>query len=268
MRAVRSLCDHGLDVLRSPCARTKASLTRKAIQSYRSGAIPLGKQPSTLESPVMPPKLELVEPRFVPGINNGTLCTPATWILLSIAHIEHIAVCSYWDTLLRSIGPMPEDYTNQLIGIIDDESRHFLMVEDRLNGLGTQYGAIPAHNGLWSLVHDTKHDLLARLAIVPLVQEARGLDAGPKFVHRLESERDKASAAIVAQIVNEEEGHVSFGLAWFQFLCRQRNLESVPTFHTLVRQYMPKGLFPPFNVEARLRAGFSKDYYGPLEARR
>ena len=87
-----------------------------------------------------------------------------------------------------------------------------------------------------SLVHanNTADDLAARLAVVPLVQEARGLDSGERLVHKLMSMGNRTSAEIVALIVKEEEDHVSCGVKWFQYICDQLNKDPIPYFQELV----------------------------------
>lgn len=259
----------GNQVLRTRLPIDKARLTLD--NSVRSGLLCDSPRVELLDYPARPEFPELVEPKLVPSLKkaiNVHKLNPAQFIFLNIAHIELTAIDCYWDTLVRFIDYPElanEGFFEELVDVIRDEARHFTLVEAHLKVLGVEYGAIPAHKSLWENCLSTKSDLGARLAIVPLVQEARGLDAGPKFVHRLKSERDFAGAEIMDLIVKEEENHVRFGMKWFKRVCElEGHTDSVKRFQDLVKAYMPLGLFPPFNYEARLRVGMESSYYTPL----
>ena len=144
----------------------------------------------------------------------------------------------------------------------DDEARHFLLLDDRLRSLGSAYGDLAAHDGLWQAAAETRHDLLARLAIVPLVLEARGLDVTPPMIARFDRLGDHDSAAAMRTIYNDEIGHVAAGRRWFEWLCSERGIPPVETWRDLVKCHFRGALKPPFNDEARGSAGFSKAYYG------
>ncbi|KAG7401124.1 hypothetical protein PHYBOEH_002682 [Phytophthora boehmeriae] len=141
------------------------------------------------------------------------------------------------------------------------------MVDARLKELGSEYGALPATKALLEHAANTAADLAARIAVVPLVQEARGLDSGDRLVHRMKSMGDKASAKVVEQIVWEECGHVRCGMKWFQHIARvqKREDDQVAYFQELVLQFFPDGLPGPFDVEARLAANMGAEWYQPLE---
>ena len=149
----------------------------------------------------------------------------------------------------------------------DDEARHFLMVSDRLADLGAAYGDLPAHDGLWHAADATKHDLLARLAIAPLVLEARGLDVTPTMINRLKSVGDEETANALGIIMTDEITHVSVGKRWFDYMCGMDRLDPVSTWHSLVKRYFHGDLKPPFNIAARNAARFSAAFYGPLAIR-
>lgn len=143
----------------------------------------------------------------------------------------------------------------------DDEARHFQMLAERLGELGAAYGDLPAHDGLWQAAQDTADDLLARLAVVPLVLEARGLDVTPAMIERLERAGDTASAAILEVIYREEVGHVATGMRWFRHACAERGLEPESTWKSLVGARFKGHLKPPFNEAARQAAGLPRSYY-------
>ena len=150
----------------------------------------------------------------------------------------------------------------------DEESKHFLLIADRLEALGSRYGALPAHDGLWQAAVETADDPLARQAVVPLVLEARGLDVTPDMIAMFERAGDAESVAALKVIYAEEVGHVAYGSKWFHFLCGRHDLDPRETFHGLVRRYFDGALRPPFNDEKRAEAGLPLDFYWPLaEAR-
>jgi hypothetical protein len=157
--------------------------------------------------------------------------------------------------------PLPREFFDRFVEVISDEARHFSMVRKRLGELGSFYGALPAHAALWQYGVITKTDMLSRLALVPMVQEARGLDAGPRLVQRLKSDGDVASAEVVAQIVLEEQGHVHAGVDWFTFMCERDGLEPGPAFKECVLRHLPSGLIAPFNELARECASFPSSWY-------
>ncbi len=138
------------------------------------------------------------------------------------------------------------------------------MLADRLVSLGASYGDLPAHDGLWEAAAVTAHDLLARLAVVPLVLEARGLDVTPEMIRRLERAGDHDNAAILQRIYEDEIGHVAVGMRWFEWLCQQQGLDPEAAFHDCVRRHFTGALKPPFNRAARDTAGFPSVYYERL----
>jgi uncharacterized ferritin-like protein (DUF455 family) len=143
---------------------------------------------------------------------------------------------------------------------------HFAMLDRRLRALGSHYGALPAHDGLWEAAGDTAHDLLARLAVVPMVLEARGLDVTPALILSFERAGDARSAAILGRIYRDEIRHVAAGTHWFVFACESRELAVVAHWQRLIRTYFKGVLKPPFNDSARAQAGLSREYYSGVAA--
>ena len=142
-----------------------------------------------------------------------------------------------------------------------DEAMHFVLLDRRLRQMGGHYGALPAHDGLWESAFETRNDALARLAVVPMVLEARGLDVTPATVGRFEAAGDSASARILNRIYKDEISHVSYGTKWFEAGCKERQLLPKPYWKVLVNRHFRGSLKPPFNDSARLSAGLSRDYY-------
>jgi uncharacterized ferritin-like protein (DUF455 family) len=148
--------------------------------------------------------------------------------------------------------------------VADEEGKHYLLLAGRLAELGMAYGDLPAHDGLWQAAEETAHDLLARLAVVPLVLEARGLDVTPVMIAKLQAVDDHDSAAVLEVIYAEEIGHVAIGKRWFDHLCAKRDLAPQETWQALVRRHFRGQLKPPFNETARDQAGLPLDFYGAL----
>jgi uncharacterized ferritin-like protein (DUF455 family) len=189
-------------------------------------------------------------------------------LLHAIAHIELNAV----DLALDMASPftkmqLPLDFYHDWISVADDEARHFLMLSDRLADLEAADGDLPAHDDLWQAADATKHDLLARLSIAPLVLKARGLDVTPTMIDRLKSVVDEETVNVLSIIMTDEITHISIGKRWFDKMCGMDRRDPVSTWHSLVRRYFHGDLKPPFNIATRNAARFSAAFYGPLATR-
>lgn len=186
-------------------------------------------------------------------------------LLHALAHIELNAIDLAWDLVARfSEAGLPRAFFDDWVAVAAEEAEHFAMLSARLATLGSAYGDLPAHDGLWEAAAATAHDVLARLAVVPLVLEARGLDVTPEMTARLERAGDDQSAAILDRIYHDEIGHVAAGVRWFEWLCERQGREPRQTFHALVRRHFSGALKPPFNRWAREEAGFAAAYYEQL----
>ena len=243
---------------------TKPELTRAAAAAYAMGAVCLPEvrgEPQPIQMPGRPAKPELVEPRMLRKRGFGTVEGLAAFIH-AVAHIEFNAIDLAWDAVYR-FRDMPADYYRDWIQVADDEARHFRMLRARLNGLGYEYGDFPAHNGLWEMAEKTAHSGLARMALVPRVLEARGLDVTPGMIERLKGQGDHETVAILEVILAEEVTHVAYGSKWFRWHCEREGVEQGQTFKQLLEDYAKSVLHGPYNREARLAAGFDE---GELEA--
>lgn len=188
-------------------------------------------------------------------------------LLHALAHIELNAIDLAWDLLARfADAELPREFFADWVAVAADEAEHYVLIATRLGEFGSFYGALPAHRGLWDAAAATAHDALARLAVVPLVLEARGLDVIPAMADRLERLGDPASAALLRRVCADEICHVAAGRRWFEFLCARRGLAPVATWQELVRRHFRGFLKPPFNDTARQAAGFGAAFYGPLAA--
>ena len=203
--------------------------------------------------PGRPPLPLLLHPREVPARGLGSLAGRAA-LAHAVAHIEFNAINLALDAAWRFRG-LPADYYADWISVAQDEARHFAMLRLRLQQLGYDYGSFNAHNGLWEAAEKTAHDALTRMACVPRVLEARGLDVTPGIIKRLREVGDLETLAVLEVILAEEVRHVAIGTRWFHYLCGQQGLAPVATFKRLLRE-QGMNLRPPFNLAARAEAGF------------
>jgi uncharacterized ferritin-like protein (DUF455 family) len=215
-------------------------------------------RPSRPARPLLYPPREMKKRRNF-GSEAGRIA-----LIHALAHIELNAIDLGWDIICRFCREaLPRGFFDDWVGVAAEEAEHFLLLDSRLRALGSEYGALPAHDGLWEAATSTAHDLLARLAIVPLVLEARGLDVTPEMMRRLRRVGDSDSTALLERIYADEIGHVAVGARWFEHLCREHGLDPVATFHDRVGKYFTGALKPPFNREARTAAGLPAAYYEP-----
>lgn len=177
-------------------------------------------------------------------------------LMHALAHIELNAVDLAADACWRFAG-MPDGYYSDWAGVAREEAYHFELLSDRLKELGYAYGDFPAHNSLWEMAEKTKHEVLARIALVPRTLEARGLDASPPIRAKLAGIGDKRGVAILDIILRDEIGHVAIGNRWYAHLCAERGLDPIATYAELAEKYEAPRLRGPFNLDARKAAGFS-----------
>ena len=264
----RTLADMAVEVLTCSDGREKTALSRAHAAAWfaarDAGArIPVGTAAPPLH-PARPAKPELLDPRDVPRRRPGS---PQGRIALlhAVAHIELNAVDLHWDIIARfGHVPMPPGFYDDWVKAADEESKHFNLVCDALEAMGSHYGALPAHAGMWRAAEDTAGDLIGRLAVVPMVLEARGLDVTPGMIEIFRKAGEDRTVAALDVIYAEEVGHVAYGSKWFHFLCGRHDIDPRDEFHRLVRTYFHGALKPPFNEEKRAEAGLPPDFYWPL----
>lgn len=264
-----SACTNALAVLQAATPDKKVAAANKLASDWgqkRDIGIALAAIPTIPGRPDAP---ELVPPSEVPRRRLGSEAGRAA-LLHAVAHIEFNAIDLAADMIAR-FGHHPdiEDvdraaFIGDWISVCHDEARHFGLLTARLSEIGMTYGDLPAHNGLWEAAISTKDNFAARLAIAPMVLEARGLDVTPSMIEKLERFEDFTSANILKIIYNDEIGHVATGARWFQKLAKSKNNDPESYFHQLVSSYFAGQLKPPFNVQARTLAGLKRGYYMPL----
>lgn len=263
-----TLCDFAVSVLTESDPNEKIRKSRAAAAQWRAAresgdAIAIGQAAPPLH-PARPAKPELLEPKEMPRRRRGGQ-TGRIALIHAIAHIELNAVDLHWDIIARFTNTdFPIGFYDDWVSAADDESKHFTLLSNRLQALGSFYGALPAHAGMWRAAEDTVDDILGRLAVVPMVLEARGLDVTPGMIAAFEKAGDSETVAALEVIYEEEVAHVAFGSKWFNFLCGRFNNDPKDAFHQLVQKYFKGSLKPPFNEPKRADAGLPPDFYWPL----
>ena len=255
-------------ILRTGAPEVKTELSRETAAAWQAarnaGARIATGTANPPDFPARPNRPVLKEPRDMPRRRPGSTAGRIA-LLHAIAHIELNAVDLHWDILARfGHVPMPPGFYDDWVRAADEESKHFQLLSARLEALGSSYGALDAHAGMWRAAADTATDLMGRLAVVPMVLEARGLDVTPGMIKLFRKAGDDESVAALEVIYAEEVGHVAYGSKWFHFLCGRENQDPKERFHDLVRRYFHGALKPPFNDEKRAEAGIPLDFYWPL----
>ncbi|MBL1321918.1 MAG: ferritin-like domain-containing protein [Methylophaga sp.] len=220
---------------------------------------------SVPDEPGRPDKPALVAPRDLPRRRNSAETGNAS-LIHAVCHIEFNAINLGLDAVARFSG-LPQQYYTDWARVAFEESQHFMLLRNHLNSLGYDYGDFPAHNGMWEMARKTHHDPLIRMALVPRVLEARGLDVTPKMMNKLRGSGDLRAVEILEIILEEEIGHVKVGTRWFNYLCEQRKVDPLATFKDLLDNYFSGELRGPFNSEARKLAGFTDEEMALLEGR-
>ncbi|THF60682.1 ferritin-like domain-containing protein [Pseudothauera rhizosphaerae] len=256
---IQSLHDAALAALMLPDPDGKCRATDALLADRRAGRLAVvagADDPAPVTEPGRPPRPELVAPQAVPMRRAGTREGHAA-LLHAIAHIEFNAINLALDCVYR-FRALPAEFHDGWLAVAAEEAHHFGLVRGRLRALGFDYGDFPAHNGLWEMACKTAGDPLARMALVPRVLEARGLDATPPIMAKLKAIGDRDSVAVLEIILRDEIGHVALGDRWFRVLCAGRGLEPEATYVELIEAFDAPRPRPPLHVEARRAAGFSE----------
>ncbi len=241
----------------------KIKLARKTARDWRLGRLAHAFDVAMPVLPARPAEPVLMAPSAMPrrgkGSGHGRIA-----LIHAIAHIEYSAIDLAFDIAGRFGAEFPRSFIDDWLAVGADEAMHFALLDRRLRNLGSRYGALPAHDGLWEAAADTAHDPLARLAIVPMVLEARGLDVTPATQARFAQGGDQVTARILGRILSDEIRHVGAGTKWFRFGCDQQRISATATWQKLVGTHFHGRIKPPFNDSARDAAGLTREYYGAL----
>lgn len=258
---MKSIAEGCRAVLETASPRAKLMATRALARAWRSGALDHRFDVAMPARPARPLRPELLPPSQMPKRGRAGSERSRIAMLHALAHIEFGAIDLAVDMAGRFGAGFPPAFVDDWLGVAADEAMHFALLDRRLRALGSFYGALPAHDGLWEAAEATADDVLARLAVVPMVLEARGLDVTPATVAAFEKGGDRRSAAILMRIYHDEIRHVRAGAFWFDRGCKSRGLAVVPHWQRLIRSRFRGSLKPPFNDSARLEAGLSREMY-------
>lgn len=259
-----SLGEAARAVLLTPDPHDKRRAARSLARAWRQGRLDHRCNVAMPDQPAWPAAPVLLPPNQMPRRRKGRSERGRIALLHALAHIEFVAIDLAVDLIGRFGGEFPRAFVDDWIGVAADEAMHFALLDRRLRALGSHYGALPAHAGLWEAAQLTSDDALARLAIVPMVLEARGLDVTPATIDRFHAVGDEVSARILARIYSDEIRHVSAGTVWFGWLCDERGFNVVETWQSLVKSRFRGALKPPFNDSARRDAGLTQEFYAVI----
>jgi uncharacterized ferritin-like protein (DUF455 family) len=232
-------------------------MTRSVADAIRAALL-------TADQPAWPDTPELLPPNRMPKRGKGGSERGRIALWHALAHIEFVAIDLALDMGGRFGGEMGPGFVGDFLSVAADEAMHFALLERKLRSLNSHYGALPAHGGLWEAAHATRHDVSARLALVPMVLEARGLDVTPGTLARVRAQGDENGAKILERILDDEIRHVRIGTKHFVELCEKSGRKAENNWKMLVETHFRGSLKPPFNDSARLAAGLSRGFYCQL----
>ena len=259
-----SLGEAARAVLLTPDPQDKRRAARAFARAWRRGELTHRCDVAMPDRPAWPAAPELLPPGRMPRRRKGGSERGRIAMLHALAHIEFVAIDLAVDLVGRFGDGFPRAFVDDWVAVAADEAMHFALLDRRLRAFGSHYGAFPAHAGLWEAAEATADDALARLAIVPMVLEARGLDVTPATAARFRDAGDTASARILDRICRDEIRHVGAGTRWFGWLCDERGFSAVETWQTLVKERFRGQIKAPFNDSARHDAGLTQDYYAVI----
>jgi uncharacterized ferritin-like protein (DUF455 family) len=240
--------------------RGKVMAARAVARDWAAGALAPVFDVAMPDVPARPARPELLSPTAMPRRGRGGSERGRIALIHALCHIEFVAIDLALDAAGRFGGERGADFVTDWLGVAADEAMHFALLARRLVTLGCDYGALPAHDGLWDAARETAHDLAARLAIVPMVLEARALDVTPVMIERFAAAGDLRSARVLQRILDDEVRHVGLGTRHFSQVCRERGDSPPEAWKMLVTRYFRGAIKPPFNDSARRSAGLSCEF--------
>ncbi len=244
--------------------RAKCMAAREVARDWRLGRLDFAFAAGMPDTPAWPAAPVLLAPRDMPKRGKGGTEKGRTALWHALAHIEFVAIDLALDMAGRFGAAMGAEFVGDFLNIAADEAMHFALLDRHLRTMGSFYGALPAHAGLWGSAFATRNDVAARLAVVPMVLEARGLDVTPAMIERVTLQGDETGARILERILDDEIGHVRCGTKHFVALCQSERTVPEIRWKSLVERHFSGGLRPPFNDSARSAAGLSRAFYGAL----
>ncbi|MBC2670327.1 ferritin-like domain-containing protein [Novosphingobium piscinae] len=242
----------------------KARATRAVARDWRLGRLAAEFDVAMPDRPARPAEPELLPPGRMPKRGRGQSERGRIALWHALAHIEFVAIDLALDMAGRFGAAMGRGFVSDFLAVAADEAMHFVVVARKLRALGSRYGALPAHDGLWESAAATRHDVAARLAVVPMVLEARGLDVTPATLERVRASGDSGGARILARILDDEIRHVRIGVKHFVAAADRCGEPPAELWKSLVSRHFRGSVKPPFNDSARESAGLSRDFYAAV----
>ncbi|HZF45603.1 MAG TPA: ferritin-like domain-containing protein [Sphingomonadaceae bacterium] len=244
--------------------REKVFATREVARNWRLGRLAFAFDVEMPARPAWPAAPELLPPNRMPKRGKGGSERARIALWHALCHIEFVAIDLALDMAGRFGAKMGKEFVSDFLAVAADEAMHFALLERKLRSLGSFYGELPAHGGLWEAAEKTRHDVAARLAVVPMVLEARGLDVTPGTLARVRAQGDEGGARILERILSDEIRHVSAGTKHFTAYCAKSMKSPEIHWKELVQCHFRGVVKPPFNDSARSAAGLSLSFYGEL----
>ncbi len=241
--------------------REKVMQTRALVRAWRKGQLEYRFDVAMPDEPGRPARPELLPPNRMPKRGRGGSERARIALWHSLAHIEFVAIDLALDMAGRFGAEMGRDFVSDFLTVAADEAMHFALIERHLATMGAHYGVLPAHSGLWDAARSTAHDVAARLAVVPMVLEARGLDVTPATLERVRTAGDSRGAKILSRILDDEIAHVRHGSKHFTAVAASRSESAENLWKSLVARHFKGAIKPPFNDSARLEAGLPRSFY-------
>ncbi|MGH6787082.1 MAG: ferritin-like domain-containing protein [Novosphingobium sp.] len=250
--------------LLTPEPRAKAFAARAVARDWAAGRLAFEFDVAMPDRPAWPERPELLAPQQMPKRGKAQSERGRIALWHSLAHIEFVAIDLALDMAGRFGAEMGREFVGDFLAVAADEAMHFALLARRLRTLGSHYGALSAHGGLWQAAEATRHDVAARLAVVPMVLEARGLDVTPAMIERVQAAGDERGARILQRILDDEIRHVGVGAKHFVALCDAHGESAESMWKSLVARHFRGSLKPPFNDSARLAAGLPRSFYAEV----
>ena len=273
-----SLCECCALILNTADPEQKIALTSALYERFTSleldNPMPIGHAVPPDEPPRQ--NLQIIEPGQMPRLGKAGNDKSKIAMLHSLANIEQWAIDLALDVCVRfadfktdSNPPqaLPRTFFHDWLKVANDEAKHFSLLRGRLQQLGSYFGALPVHNGLWESASCTAHDIRARISVVALVHEARGLDVNPMTIEKFRKSGDSISVEALTTIHHDEITHVTTGHRWLTWICQQEGIDPVVVFRDRVKKFFRGSIKPPFNEQARIAAGLTEKYYADLDGR-
>ena len=241
--------------------RAKVMAARNVARQWRLGHLDWGFDVAMPDTPAAPERPELLAPNKMPKRSKGSSARGRIALWHALAHIEFVAIDLALDIAGRFGQERGRAFVDDFLAVAADEAMHFALLARKLEAMGSFYGELPAHGGLWQAADETSHDVMARLAIVPMVLEARGLDVTPSTLTRVEAQGDHHGAKILKRILDDEIRHVAIGTRHFVQISEESGDSPQEQWQNLVKKHFRGALKRPFNDSARDAAGLSRDFY-------